>query len=570
MIIVTMTSWVKRIANVKPVVESVMKNTIQPDRLYLNLSVEEFQNKELDIPKDLVDYFNNNDRLIINWVDGKNTKSMKKVFPILEYLDDDDIIINLDDDALIPNTFIESRYNDFKTKNAPITSCNNPKYHYIDKELKIWSCGSGSLFQKRMLKGYDKIIDDTLIYTYNDDWCYSTLLWLNGYKFIPCSSYFMQNGAIDVNGTKLKKYNAIEPMGKKHVYIDGASMHNILEKRIIDLFGVGFKDSFDILNNKNIVDNIDVLKESKFTNEEDISNIVKHDCVMVYGKVGVDSKEMTCGEHLEIEYVIKSLMKYCSSWVGRIFIVGSEPPKEIKDFVIHIPCDNPYTHCKDSNIIHKVRYACENIKDLTDDFLMISDDQIVTKESSWGDMKPRIVRKFNDWSVDKWEKNRKIDFWHECLYNTLNLFEKDKSCFWEPHIWSPINKHKFLEMCDKYDYQHKTDCIILSLYYNFIEQEVVRKFDHIHLQNSNAKRRVDSISLKDIPRHLSWADNAFSEKKFRDILDNIVGFDKTNNCLELNSFGNSIIQKIREGIKDGTIIKKYKPDGTYIWKRIRK
>ena len=131
MIIVTMTSWVKRIENVIPVVESVMKNTIQPDRLYLNLSVEEFQNKELDIPKGLVDYFNNNDRLILNWVDGKNTKSMKKVFPILEYLDDDDIIINLDDDALLPNNFIESRYNDFKTENAPITSCNNPKYHYI-------------------------------------------------------------------------------------------------------------------------------------------------------------------------------------------------------------------------------------------------------------------------------------------------------------------------------------------------------------------------------------------------------------------------------------------------------
>ena len=116
---------------------------------------------------------------------------------------------NLDDDALMPNTFIESRYNDFKTKNAPITSCNNPKYHYIDKELKIWSCGPGSLFQKKMLKGYDKIINDTLIDTYNDDWCYSTLLWLNGYKFEPCSSYFMQNGAIDSNGTKLKKYNII-------------------------------------------------------------------------------------------------------------------------------------------------------------------------------------------------------------------------------------------------------------------------------------------------------------------------------------------------------------------------
>lgn len=270
LIVVTMTSWVKRIGNVKKVVESVMNNTLKPDRLYLNLSKTEFEG--IDLPEDLVEYFNSDDRLILNWVEGENTKSMKKVFPILEYLDDDDIIINLDDDALIPNTFIESRYNDFKTKNAPITSCNNPKYHYIDKELKIWSCGPGSLFQKRMLKGYDKIIDDTLIYTYNDDWCYSTLLWLNGYKFIPCSSYFMQNGAIDVNGTKLKKYNDIEPMGKNHVYTDGKRMYAILEKRIKDLFGVGFKDSFDILN-KNVEFKESMNNTSNFSNKSMLQKI---------------------------------------------------------------------------------------------------------------------------------------------------------------------------------------------------------------------------------------------------------------------------------------------------------
>jgi hypothetical protein len=106
-----------------------------------------------------------------------------------------------------------------------------------------------------MLKGYDKIIDDTLIYTYNDDWCYSTLLWLNGYKFIPCSSYFLQNGAIDIDGTKLKRYNDIVAMGKNHVYLTGKPLYNILEKRLKDLFGVGFKDSFGILT-KNKIDNI--------------------------------------------------------------------------------------------------------------------------------------------------------------------------------------------------------------------------------------------------------------------------------------------------------------------------
>lgn len=543
-IIVCMTSWVKRINNVKQVVESIMSNTVQPDRLYLSLSVEEFQNRESDIPKDLLNYFNTNDKLILNWVEGENTKSMKKVFPILQYLEDDDIIINIDDDALLPKGFIENRYNEFKIKQSPITSCNNPKFHIIDKSLGVWSCGAGSLFQKKMLNGYEKFIDDTLIHTYNDDWCYSTLLWINGYRFTPCSSYSMQNGSIDKNGTKLKKFNDVEPMGKNHVYIDRERMYNILENRIIDLFGVGFKDSFGILSNR-------------------------HDCIMVYEKSGVDSQEMICGNYLEMEYVIKSLKRYCSKWIGRIFIVGSEPPEEIKDFVIHIPCDNPYTHCKDANIIHKLRYACENISDLTDDFLMISDDQIVTKESSWEDMKPRIVRRFDDWSGERWEKNRKVDFWHECLYNTLNLFPKDKSCFWEPHIWSPINKYKFLDMCDEYDYKHNTDCIIFSLYYNYIEQDPIRGFDHLHLENSKAKRKINTLDINCVPRHLSWGDTAFSDKRFRDILDVIVGFKESKSNIS-TSLNNSMVQKIREGIRNGTIIKEYKPDGTYIWRKVRK
>ena len=92
MIVVTLTSWTKRINNVLEVVKSVMSNSLQPDRLYLNLSKTEFEGIEL--PKNLIDYFDSDDRLILNWVEGENTKTMKKVFPILKYLNDDDIIIN--------------------------------------------------------------------------------------------------------------------------------------------------------------------------------------------------------------------------------------------------------------------------------------------------------------------------------------------------------------------------------------------------------------------------------------------------------------------------------------------
>ena len=104
----------------------------------------------------------------------KSSGSMKKVFPILEYLDDDDIIIDADDDILFPIDLIESRLKDFEKygKKYPITS-NNSK------------CGIGnaivmsplSLFQKKMLSNWDKYVDDIVLHTYNDDRTYLYILY---------------------------------------------------------------------------------------------------------------------------------------------------------------------------------------------------------------------------------------------------------------------------------------------------------------------------------------------------------------------------------------------------------
>ena len=44
-----------------------------------------------DLPYDLVKLCMSNQRVKLNWVTGENTKSMKKVYPILQYLNDDDI-----------------------------------------------------------------------------------------------------------------------------------------------------------------------------------------------------------------------------------------------------------------------------------------------------------------------------------------------------------------------------------------------------------------------------------------------------------------------------------------------
>jgi hypothetical protein len=55
-----------------------------------------------------------------------------------------------------------------------------------------------------------------------------------------------------------------------------------------------------------------------------------------------------------------------------------------------------------------------------------------------------------------------------------------------------------------------------------------------------------------------------------EVLDNIY-FEKNNeDKLTPSISNNSMIQKIREGIRNGTIVKEVKPDGTYVWKKVRK
>ena len=54
-IVVTMTSWTKRIGNCAAVVKSVLGNTVKPDIVFLNLSLEEFPKRESDLPRELVE-----------------------------------------------------------------------------------------------------------------------------------------------------------------------------------------------------------------------------------------------------------------------------------------------------------------------------------------------------------------------------------------------------------------------------------------------------------------------------------------------------------------------------------
>lgn len=183
-VIVTMTSWKKRINEAIKTIESCNKQTLKPDRIYLNLSVEEFPGKNKDIPESLIKYDKTHNNFIINWVDGPNTKPFKKMFPILKYCRYNDIIITVDDDMVLPTDFVESRVNDFRKYGQPITSAISK-----DMGLGCKKINAGSLFTKKMLWNWDKVLNKKIIETYNDDRTYLYILYLNGYIPRLCSKY---------------------------------------------------------------------------------------------------------------------------------------------------------------------------------------------------------------------------------------------------------------------------------------------------------------------------------------------------------------------------------------------
>lgn len=208
-IIISITSWVKRINNCKDVIISFLNQSLKPDLIYLNLSIEEFPNKENDLPNDLLELNNKEKTFIINWVDGPNTKTFKKVFPILKYLNDNDLVFWSDDDIILPKDTLKSRVNEFKKYGQPISgiSKNQPGniiYKKVFNEIfglnKIVGSTACSIAQVKMLKGFNYIKSDKIIELFNDDMIYALLCYLNGYIFRPCSNYSVwPNRNVDKN-----------------------------------------------------------------------------------------------------------------------------------------------------------------------------------------------------------------------------------------------------------------------------------------------------------------------------------------------------------------------------------
>jgi hypothetical protein len=188
MIIVSMTSWPKRIHNVGKVVYSLLKNTVKPDKIICNLSIEEFPNKEKDLPEDLV-LLTECTCFEIFWVEH-NTNVFKKFIPTLKrFYNNDYFLFTVDDDELYDSTYIETGINALKTNKAVVIANRG-------NERGVWGgrfCCHSNIFKPDY---WTKLTNEIISYRMNDPY---TNRYLSFYKI----------NVFNVNKNLSKSFNEI-------------------------------------------------------------------------------------------------------------------------------------------------------------------------------------------------------------------------------------------------------------------------------------------------------------------------------------------------------------------------
>lgn len=227
---------------------------------------------------------------------------------------------------------------------------------------------------------------------------------------------------------------------------------------------------------------------------------MKYDCIMPLGNGSRYN-------NLEARICVASLRKFFPE-LGRIIVVGEDPGI---DGVEVVRCDEPGAATKDGNIIGKVLKGIEELQPCSTEFLLVSDDMLITRESHWKDFESRYVAVWPDDPI--FESERMNRTWEKRLVKTLEKFGPGAK-FFEPHIMSPVHAFSFLRLSQNIDYMHDEGVIHRSLYYNYVCEDGVPVFDHAFVREPG----------RDVPdvRHVSYTDRAFEDARFRQQLQKIV------------------------------------------------
>ena len=234
----------------------------------------------------------------------------------------------------------------------------------------------------------------------------------------------------------------------------------------------------------------------------------------------------------ELLFSIDSAIKFCQPWIRNIYIVGNNPQCNLKNYMwTHVPALDVFKN-KDANIIHKTLTAIDKIPNLSDQFMLCSDDQLAIKQCSWSDFIPHRIQRFDPSDLAFYNichKEVTKNDWLLNLYKTLSRFKGSPYpvYYYQPHIWSPIDKLSFSQMCKDLDWKTNLGNIIFSLYYNYIHFGTpIQCTNNIFF----AKNQIGwpEIFNRMDAKIVAYNDNAFGSKAFRDELVKVLSKKSLN------------------------------------------
>lgn len=199
-IIVSLTTWEKRIDNIPVVLDSIFSQTLLPEIVVLNVA------DELQISQEVKDYLIKHN-VEINRVPYK--KVYKKLIPtLLKY--PDDCIINIDDDWIYPPNMIE----DFREMHKQYP--NNPLSG--NKEFirgYTCHCGCASLTKASFFEDINLIDEEVMNNCPSDDTVFTYFAVRSG------NPYLWTNGTYYTN---LQPYNPNEPYTESDLIYDAVGI----------------------------------------------------------------------------------------------------------------------------------------------------------------------------------------------------------------------------------------------------------------------------------------------------------------------------------------------------------
>lgn len=218
-VVVSLTSFPVRIGRLWIVIESILRQTVRPERIVLWLSRDQFPNEERDLPKSLLAQRLRG--LDIRFVDGDIRSHKKYYYAFKEF--ENSLVLTIDDDLLFPSNYLADIYECKLRHPDNIIASFGFRFNWDNASQYIsfvetiinagdsgndlfFGSGGGTLFDPKSLK-INLSIDDILkLCPAADDIYLNAIVRLNG-----CEITFLSNNPLlaleSYSETKLVEHN---------------------------------------------------------------------------------------------------------------------------------------------------------------------------------------------------------------------------------------------------------------------------------------------------------------------------------------------------------------------------